>query len=231
MFSGLPVAHPKRWTTALSFTLQAAIVSVALVLPLLYPHNLPEAFSPRRIFAPMQRGQIHAAPNHDASRSSGSLHPTAFVVRPPVFVFHPNTSEFPTDGSPQAPDIGTVIGPGTPNAFVNSIGCGPAIVTPRAPVPVAPPRVSRMMEGNLVRRVDPPYPAIAKAAGVQGAVMIKAIISRDGTIERAELLSGPAILTNAAMRAVRQWKYRPYYLNGEPVEVETQITVNFVLSR
>lgn len=88
-----------------------------------------------------------------------------------------------------------------------------------------------MMEGNLVRRVDPPYPVIAKAAGVQGAVVIKAIISRDGTIEHVELLSGPGLLTSAAMQAVRQWKYRPYYLNGEPVEVETQITVNFVLSR
>lgn len=86
-----------------------------------------------------------------------------------------------------------------------------------------------MMEGNLVHRVDPLYPAIAKAAGVQGTVVIKAIISRNGTIERAELLSGPGLLTNPALQAVRQWKYRPYYLNGEPVEVETQITVNFVL--
>ena len=62
-------------------------------------------------------------------------------------------------------------------------------------------------------------------------VVIKAIISRDGAIEREELLSGSPLLANAALDAVRRWKYRPYYLNGEPVEVETQITVNFVLNR
>jgi protein TonB len=62
-------------------------------------------------------------------------------------------------------------------------------------------------------------------------VVIKAFISRAGAIERTELLSGPPLLARAALDAVRQWKYRPYYLNGEPVEVETQVTVNFVLNR
>jgi protein TonB len=88
-----------------------------------------------------------------------------------------------------------------------------------------------MMQGNLIKRVEPQYPIIAKTAGIQGSVVIKAIISRDGHIERMELLSGHPLLAHAALDAVRQWKYRPYYLNNEPVEVETQITVNFVLNR
>ena len=230
MFSGLPVAHPKRWTTALSFTLQAAIVSVALVFPLLYPHNLPEAFALRRIFAPMREGDL-GAPSHASPRPGSAFHAPIVVVHPSAFVFHPNTRDAVQTGITQAPPLGSVIGSDSPSALMTSIGSGPSPFVPRPPVASPPPRVSRMMEGNLVRRVDPPYPVIAKAAGVQGAVVIKAIISRDGTIEHVELLSGPGLLTSAAMQAVRQWKYRPYYLNGEPVEVETQITVNFVLSR
>jgi periplasmic protein TonB len=231
MFSGLPAAHPKRWTTVFSFSLQAAIVSLALVFPLLYPHNLPEALSPRRIFAPMRVGDFSAPPSHASPPSGGAFHAPALVVNQSAFVFHPNTRDAAMSGGTQAPTIGSVIGPGLSDSSMSSIGSGPSLFIPRPPVVSPPPRVSRMMEGNLVHRVDPPYPRIAQTAGVQGVVAIKAIISRDGTIERAELLSGPGLLTNAAMQAVRQWKYRPYYLNGEPVEVETQITVNFVLSR
>lgn len=232
MFSGLPAAHPKRWTTALSFTLQAAIVSVALVFPLLYPHNLPEeTFALRRIFAPMREGVLHTEPNHVSPPSGGTFRAPALVVNQSAFEFHPNIRDAAATGVTQAPPIGSVIGSGSPNALMSSIGSGPSAFVPPPSVVSHPPRVSRMMEGNLVHRVDPAYPPIAKTAGVQGTVVIRAIISRDGTIEHAELLSGPGLLTNAAMQAVQQWKYRPYYLNGEPVEVETQITVNFVLSR
>jgi len=87
------------------------------------------------------------------------------------------------------------------------------------------------MEGNLVRRVEPQYPMIAKQLHIQGVVILKAVISREGRIEQAETVQGQDLLSRAALEAVRQWKYRPYYLNGEPVDVETQITVNFVLDR
>jgi protein TonB len=86
-----------------------------------------------------------------------------------------------------------------------------------------------MMEGNLIHRVEPQYPIIAKQIRLEGAVVLKAIISREGNIEQVEVASGPALLARAAETAVSQWKYRPYLLNGVPVEVETQITVNFVL--
>jgi protein TonB len=87
------------------------------------------------------------------------------------------------------------------------------------------------MEGNLIRRVEPQYPAIAKQIHLEGVVVLNAIISREGNIERVDVASGPGVLALAAREAVRQWKYRPYFLNGEPVEVETQITVNFTLDR
>jgi len=88
-----------------------------------------------------------------------------------------------------------------------------------------------MMEGNLVHRIDPTYPAIAKTAGVQGIVLVRAVISSYGRIEQAQVISGSPLLSAAALEAIRQWKYRPYVLNGTPIEVETEITVNFVLQR
>jgi len=87
-----------------------------------------------------------------------------------------------------------------------------------------------MMEGNLVHRVQPEYPALARQVRIQGLVVLRAIISRDGTIENLQALSGHPLLVPAALNAVRQWRYRPYVLNGEPVEVETEVKVNFILS-
>ena len=87
------------------------------------------------------------------------------------------------------------------------------------------------MEGNLVHRVQPTYPPIAKAAGIQGAVVLRAVISKEGTIENLSVQSGHPLLVKAALEAVSQWRYRPYLWNGDPFEVETQVMVNFVLNR
>jgi protein TonB len=87
-----------------------------------------------------------------------------------------------------------------------------------------------MMEGNIILRIQPNYPSIAKQARIQGEVLLRAMISRDGTIENLQVLSGHPMLASAAVEAVRQWRYRPYVLNGEPEEVETEVTVKFVLS-
>ena len=86
-----------------------------------------------------------------------------------------------------------------------------------------------MLEGSLIRKVQPVYPPLAKTARIQGSVVLFAIISRAGTIDNLRVLSGPPMLVPSAMDAVRQWQYRPYILNHEPIEVETQITVNFIL--
>jgi protein TonB len=86
-----------------------------------------------------------------------------------------------------------------------------------------------MMEGNLIHKVQPDYPPLARQARIQGPVVLQAVISRDGAIENLQVVSGHPMLVQAAVQAVRQWRYRPYVLNGEPVEVETQVTVNFIL--
>jgi len=87
-----------------------------------------------------------------------------------------------------------------------------------------------MSEGDLIYKVLPVYPALARAARIQGAVELQAVISKQGTIENLRALHGHPMLVRAAADAVRQWRYRPYVLNNEPVEVETKITVNFSLT-
>jgi protein TonB len=82
----------------------------------------------------------------------------------------------------------------------------------------------------LVTPIRPIYPAIAKAAGIQGTVVVEAVISRTGTIESLHVVSGPPMLREAAMGAIRTARYQPYKLNNEPIEVETMITVHFKIS-
>jgi protein TonB len=93
-----------------------------------------------------------------------------------------------------------------------------------------PLRVSHWAEGNLIYRVQPSYPTLARQARIQGSVQLRAVISKNGTIGNLSILGGHAMLVASAIEAVKQWRYRPYLLNGEPIEVETEITVNFMLS-
>jgi protein TonB len=230
MFAGLESIREhseRRWTAMVSFTVQAALVAVGLVVPLLNPKSLPEALMPRRIFVPTRFGDVSPETSHSPGRAGGIFHPNAIVVNSSTFVFHPaqNTTG---DQVTQVPSLGDVMGtgPGVDHSIES-------VLTRPVPQPIAGvhPRISAMMEGNLIHRVEPVYPSMARQVGVQGTVVIRAFIGRSGMIERAEVVSGHPMLTHAAYDAVRQWKYRPYYLNGEPVEVETQITVNFILNR
>jgi TonB family protein len=86
-------------------------------------------------------------------------------------------------------------------------------------------------EGLIVSKVEPVYPPLARAARIQGAVVLKALINQTGDVESLDLVSGHPMLGPAAIEAVKQWKYRPYMLNGNAVRVETQVTVNFALSQ
>src|SRR3984893_8222589 len=82
-------------------------------------------------------------------------------------------------------------------------------------------------QGLLIKRVQPKYPSAALAVRAQGAVQIEATINKDGNVTNLKVLSGDPVLARAALEAVRQWRYKPYYLDGDPVEIQTQITVNF----
>jgi protein TonB len=150
--------------------------------------------------------------------------------RIPAGIAHVEDDAPPQIGSgPYVP--GVKPGAGGPGGVLDSVGTGTRAIMPVAPVaPVHTIRLSHISEGNLVKKVLPTYPPLARTARIQGTVELQAIISKEGTIENLRLLSGHPMLSAAAIEAVRQWRYRPYILNNEPVEVETQITVNFFLS-
>lgn len=100
-------------------------------------------------------------------------------------------------------------------------------------IPVTPQRVrisQGVTRGLLIKRIEPTYPPLARAARVQGDVILSAIIDTNGEIKNLQLISGHPMLVPAALEAVRQWRYKPYLLNGQPVEVETVVTVIFTLS-
>jgi protein TonB len=138
------------------------------------------------------------------------------------------------EAPPPAPTGGVVGGipGGIPGGQLGGVIGGIISSTSMAAVPKLEPvkriRVSQgVTQGLLIRKIQPPYPAIALAARITGVVELKAIIGKDGTIKELQALSGPPLLIPAAIKAVKQWHYRPYLLNGEAVEVETSVTVTF----
>ena len=129
---------------------------------------------------------------------------------------------------------GGVVG-GMPGGVISDLlrSNGTAPVLAKAPTP-APKRISvpaRMAEANLIYDVAPKYPPEAGRARIEGTVVLLAVIGKDGTVQDVRVQSGLPVLAQAAIEAVKQWRYRPYLLNGEPVEVDSQITINFNLSK
>lgn len=225
----------RGWTTLASFTMQTLAVGMLLVLPLIYSEGLPK-LRVTTIGAPIgpPAGRRMEGVRH-ASGPSRPLQRTSEIMAPPSIPSRIDRSPEPIPAP--ADDCPTCVPGGTsdPTAGNNPIwGAIPSSNSAPAPIPTLkpapPPRISRMMEGNLIYRPQPVYPPIAHQGRIQGAVVLRAIISKSGTIENLQTLSGHPLLVPAAVEAVKQWRYRPYVLNGEPVEVETQITVNFILS-
>jgi protein TonB len=128
---------------------------------------------------------------------------------------------------------------GTPGGVLGGvIGAVPSAAPPPPPKKEAPPpRQERIRVGgnvqaaNLIRKITPQYPPLAKQARISGTVRFTAIIGKDGAVQNLQLVSGHPLLVEAARQAVSQWQYKPTLLNGEPVEVVTQIDVNFTLSQ
>jgi periplasmic protein TonB len=225
----------RSWTTLSSFGLQAVIMGILLLLPLLRPIGLPflKPLTTPVMLAP-PAGLPPAQPTQRSTVLAQSNMINNLLVAPRAIPNHVlNIDE--TTAPPQfLPGAGLVPGgTGDVRGIFGAVGNGanPAMPAPPPPAPVVNHlRISRIMEGNLIRRVQPEYPAMAKLARVQGRVVLSAIISKEGTIEKVQVLAGHPLLVQAAVQAVKQWRYKPYVLNDEAVEVETQITVNFLLA-
>ena len=226
-------------TTMFSFALQVAGVGLLVLLPLIYTQALPTlriAETPAPPHAPRPQQQVTPLERVPAElRERAQVH-TAEIVAPgnipPRIDMRPDPPTPPADlGGPDDGVLNGIPGPATGrNSVIRDI-VAHAAPPPKPDVqPLRPTfRSSNLQEGNLVRRVEPVYPRPAVLARIQGPVLLHAVIDREGRIAQLRAESGNALLISAAMEAVRQWRYRPYILNGSPVEVETQITVNFYL--
>jgi periplasmic protein TonB len=226
----------RGWTTVASFAAQAMGIGLLLLLPLICTQG-PPSMKMLATTLSVPAPPPGPAPTQIVSRTERgpiSNFRAGVLVEPPTI---PDAIADVDDrgvppADPAAINVLGSTGTGQTNGLMHSIlGELARSVTPPKLVPVKPAvRVSRMMQGNLVHRVEPTYPPLARAARIQGPVLLQAIIGKQGTIESLRVVSGHPMLVQAAVAAVKQRRYRPYELNGEPVEVETQVTVNFVLS-
>ena len=219
-----------RWSLA-ALALNGSILSALVLFPLLHPDALPHRFldvilaPPPAPHAPDPVPAERTAQQAQSARAIPLLDPSAptaiphFIDRRPIY-----GNPAPPTGTLAMDEPGTGIPGGDPAIFRK---IPPVAVAPK---PHGPLTVSQgVAAGMLLYKTIPAYPAIARAARIQGTVVLEAVISKDGAIENLRVASGPAMLQQSALDAVRQWRYRPYLLNNNPVEVETTIKVVFTL--
>jgi protein TonB len=219
----------RRWMLA-AFALNASILIALIVIPLIRPDALPRIDIAHLIAVPPAISQPRpiVRAEHPAPTSSRvDFEP----LRPPQYVptrLPPNDAE----PAPQGIDPSQMAN-GSPDGI---IGSDNPFNTHRLPAvvqqaPAKPLRISTATLGEPISRMLPVYPPIAIASKQEGTVILQAVISKSGTIENLHVLNGPPMLRQAALDAVAQWRYRPYTLNGQPIEVETTINVVFTLAR
>jgi len=224
----------QRWLTLASLAFQCTISAGIVALPLLHPEVLPFRSDAPRISLPLKPvpppvPQIY--PKTSASSSSTSTAAPPAPGTRSINLNHPlPIGDLTSDPPPLSATLGSMTGP---SDIPGGIGISPAGTGTRvslAPAP-GPVHISRgVSAGLLLAPIRPVYPPIAISTRTEGVVVIEAIISKSGRIESAHATSGPDLLRNAALEAIRNARYSPYLLNGAPTEVETTITVNFKLA-
>ncbi len=226
--------------TILSFVLQAVAIGILVLIPLIVTQAIPTPQLMTQLAAPPPPAPPPPPPAASASRptpvQSKAVEPLKpDQIRVPSKI--PKKIEMVEASTPPPPSMSGVSG-GVPGGVAGGqlggvVGGVLGAMPQSAPAIAAPKRVrvsQGVAQGLLVHKVVPQYPAMAKAQHVQGSVVLQALIGKDGSIQNVEVVSGPPQLAQAALQAVRQWKYKPYFLNGQPVEVQTLINVNFSLA-
>lgn len=220
----------RRWMFA-AFTLNGSILVALVLLPLVYPGALPRHFMTSLLVAPEvpkpptppEPAHLQPARPHNFSEfDQGRLTAPPTIPREPLAPAAPELPFVPEG-------LGAGNGPGVPGADGTRAFNNPPAVVVHKPSPSTVRLPSHLVESTLIYKTIPQYPAIAKATHTEGTVVLQAMISKTGTIEGLHVISGPAMLQQAAIDAVKTWRYRPYLLNDQPVEVETTINVIFKL--
>ena len=235
--SGGKLKTKRVWTTLFSVFLQAFLIGIMILVPLIYTEALPKqqlmtflvAPPPPPPPPPPAAPEVRVVKVVQTDIENGQLRTPTKIPQKVAMI---KEEEAPPPVSSMGGVMGGVPG-GVPGGQLGGVLGGILSSTPTAAPRLAVQRVrvsQGVSEGNLISQVKPPYPPMAKMARVQGAVVLQALISKQGTIQNLRVMSGHPMLVQAALDAVKQWRYRPYLLNGEPVEVETQITLNFSLT-
>jgi periplasmic protein TonB len=231
--SGNKLKTKRGLTTSFTFIMEIILVGVMVLIPLLFTEALPKAQLLTGLVAPPPPPPPPPPPAAVVKVVKIQTNMINDQLRTPTKI--PKKIEIvkEEEAPPQMTGVVGGVTGGVPGGAMNGVIGG--IVNSATPVPrVATPtrvRVSQgVTQGLLVRRIQPTYPPLAKQARIAGAVVLQAEISKDGSIQNLHVISGHPMLVPSAIEAVKQWKYRPYILNGEPVEVETTITVNFTLA-
>jgi periplasmic protein TonB len=238
------------WTVMTAFIAQIVFLSIAVILPMIYFDVLPKTQLTSFLVAPPPPPPPPPPPAAaPAAVKIVKVIPRQFdagrLMAPksvPKEIATIREEELP----PATSGVGGVVGGisggvagGAPGGVLGGIiGSVPSALPPPPPPPVKvdtkPKRITiggNVQQAKLVRQPKPVYPPLAKQARISGVVHLAAIISKDGTIQDLKVISGHPLLIPSALEAVKQWVYQPTLLNGEPVEVSTQIDVNFTLSQ
>ncbi|MGO8796024.1 MAG: energy transducer TonB [Candidatus Sulfotelmatobacter sp.] len=230
----------QTWATVLSFAVQCMMLGVLLLIPLYFTQTLPKSQLLTFLIAPppppppppaaQQIAKVVAQVETDLM-AGGQLRTPTKIPSKVQMIHEEEAPPVPTGGGVVGGVPGGIPGGQLGGVIGGIVNSSTAYVPKFQPVLPQRVRISQgVTTGLLIHRVEPTYPTIAKAARIQGTIELKAIIDKTGAIQDLQLVSGHPMLVPAAIGAVKQWRYRPYLLNGQPVEVETTITVIFSLT-
>ncbi len=232
------VRRNKRRALLVSIVFQILVVTALVLFPLL---SRGERFTVRTDFIPLPppgRPGSHAHPA--TSRHPTTRPPECHFCAPthisPVILDHvPSATQHAVDDDFADSELSRY---GSPNGNQDGIAYSDREAGPTPPSEIKkasehPPRihVGRVEPAMLIRRVEPAYPALARQLRREGRVELHAVIATDGSMQSLEVISGDPLFIQSALAAVREWRYRPTILNGQPFEVDTHITVVYTLTR
>jgi protein TonB len=235
VFVGVETNDKKRYTVVLSLLIQVIALAALIVVPLIYTQVLPRAQLRSVFAAPTPPPPALPKPPIETPVRT-TTPPRSFDITRIDRVVRPIQVSHVADLSAPAPVSDPGVG-GDPFGTGDPLP-GPALKPPDPPTPAPVPkpankpiRIASMEASQLIYKVQPAYPPLARTTHIQGEVQFTAVISKSGAIEHLQLVHGHPMLVHAAEEAILQWRYKPTLLNGEPVEVITEITVHFTLTQ
>jgi protein TonB len=231
--SGGKLKTNRGLTSSIAFLFELVLIGIMVLIPLLITEALPKGQLMMSLVAPPPPPPPPPPPAvvHIVKQVQTNI--INDQLRTPTKI--PKKIEMIKEDAAPPPMTAGVIGgidngPGQVGGVIGGIISSTPVAVPKQVIPTRLRVSAGVTAGLKIRDVKPTYPPIARQARIQGTVLLQAVISKDGSIEGLKAVSGPPMLIPAAIDAVKQWRYKPYILNGEPVEVDTQVTVNFTLA-